>query len=88
LEQQLAAVYRWVNANDPVPLLPTEKMGFSHIGEERLLTSEDDGSTEPNPVQLRLIKYTINMEIYVCSTTLLDKQKYPLNEFPAVYHGR
>jgi hypothetical protein len=43
---------------------------------------------ELNPVQLRLVKYTINNETYVCSTTLLDKQKYPLNEFPAVYHGR
>jgi len=43
---------------------------------------------EPNPIQLRLIKYTINDEIYVLSTTLLDKQVYQLNEFPGVYHGR
>jgi len=43
---------------------------------------------ELHPVQLRLIKYTINNETYVCSTTLLDKQQYLLNEFPAVYHGR
>jgi hypothetical protein len=42
---------------------------------------------ELNPVELRLIKYTIDDETYVCCTTLLDKQ-YPLNEFPAVYHGR
>jgi len=43
---------------------------------------------ELNPVQLRLIKYTIDNETYICSTTLLDTEKYPLNEFPSVYHGR
>jgi len=43
---------------------------------------------ELNSVQLRLVKYTINEETYVCSTTLLDKQQYLLDEFPAVYHGR
>lgn len=42
---------------------------------------------ELNPVDLRLIKYTIDNETYVCCTTLLGEQ-YPLNEFPAVYHGR
>ena len=42
---------------------------------------------ELNPVEIRLIKYTIDDETYVCCTTLLGKQ-YPLNEFPAVYHGR
>jgi len=41
-----------------------------------------------NPIQLRLIKYTIDDTTYVCSTTLLCEQSYPLNEFPAVYHGR
>ena len=40
------------------------------------------------PVTLRLIKYTIGDETYVCSTTLLDQEKYPLDEFPSVYHGR
>lgn len=45
-------------------------------------------SIEPEPVQLRLIKYVIDNETYVCSTTLLDQKQYPLNEFPAVYHGR
>ncbi len=40
------------------------------------------------PVRLRLIKYTIGDETYVCSTTLLDQKKYPLDEFPSVYHGR
>jgi hypothetical protein len=43
---------------------------------------------EPDPIQLRLIKYTIENETYVFGTTLLDKQQYPLSEFPAVYHGR
>jgi hypothetical protein len=36
---------------------------------------------------LRLIKYRIEDEIYVCGTTLID-EKYPLNEFSQVYHGR
>ena len=39
------------------------------------------------PLQLRLIKYTIDVETYVCCTTLMGEQ-FPLNEFPAVYHGR
>ena len=43
---------------------------------------------ELKPLKLRLIKYVIDGEVYVCSTTLLDKKKYPLNDFAAVYHGR
>jgi len=42
---------------------------------------------ELNPVELRLIKYTIDGETYVCSTTLFG-EAYPLSEFPSVYHGR
>lgn len=42
---------------------------------------------ELNPIELRLIKYTIEDETYVCCTTLLGEQ-YPLEEFPAVYHSR
>jgi len=42
---------------------------------------------ELKPIELRLIKYTIDDETYVCCTTLFGKQ-YPLNEFPGVYHGR
>lgn len=42
---------------------------------------------EPNLIKLRLIKYKIANETYVCSTTLLDN-KYLLKEFPGVYHGR
>ncbi len=42
---------------------------------------------EPNPVELRLIKYTIDDKIYVCCTTLFG-EAYPLSEFPGVYHGR
>ncbi|MCK5666533.1 MAG: IS4 family transposase, partial [Thiotrichaceae bacterium] len=42
---------------------------------------------ELKPVQLRLIKYTINGETYVCATTLLD-ENYKTKEFAAVYHGR
>ena len=39
------------------------------------------------PVKLRLIKYIIGDETYVCCTTLFG-ENYPLNEFAAVYHGR
>lgn len=42
---------------------------------------------ELNSVELRLIKYKIEDETYVCCTTLLGEQ-YPLEEFPGVYHGR
>lgn len=42
---------------------------------------------EANPIKLRLIKYKIDGETYVCSTTLFGEQ-YPLSEFPGVYHGR
>lgn len=38
-------------------------------------------------IKLRLIKYKINDEVYVCATTLIGN-KYALNEFPFVYHGR
>jgi len=39
------------------------------------------------PIKLRLIKYTIGNEVYVCATTLIGEQ-YLLSEFPRVYHGR
>jgi hypothetical protein len=42
---------------------------------------------ELTPVKLRLIKYTIDNETYVCSTTLFG-EAYPLSEFPGVYHAR
>ncbi|NRB41840.1 MAG: IS4 family transposase, partial [Pseudomonadales bacterium] len=42
---------------------------------------------EITPIKLRLIKYTINGGIYVCSTTLLDS-RYPPLAFSKVYHGR
>lgn len=42
---------------------------------------------ELNPVKLRLIKYVIKDETYVCATTLFGK-KYPLKDFSSVYHGR
>jgi hypothetical protein len=42
---------------------------------------------ELNPIKLRLIKYTIGSEIYVCATTLFG-ENYPANEFQSVYHGR
>lgn len=39
------------------------------------------------PLKLRLIKYKIGDEIYICATTLIGEY-YPLEEFPLVYHGR
>jgi hypothetical protein len=39
------------------------------------------------PIKLRLIKYSIDNEVYVCATTLMGEQ-YPLKEFPRLYHGR
>lgn len=38
-------------------------------------------------IKLRLIKYQIENEIYICATTLIGGQ-YPVNEFARVYHGR
>lgn len=38
-------------------------------------------------IKLRLIKYQIDEEIYICATTLIGEQ-YRLDEFPHVYHGR
>ncbi len=38
-------------------------------------------------IPLRLIKYKINDETYVCATTLMG-ECYPLDDFPRVYHGR
>lgn len=38
-------------------------------------------------IDLRLIKYQIGNEKYICATTLIDK-KYPQEEFSRVYHGR
>ena len=39
------------------------------------------------PIKLRLIKYQIEEEIYVCATTLIGAS-YPGDEFPCLYHGR
>ena len=38
-------------------------------------------------IRLRLIKYKIDGETYICATTLIGEQ-YPSEEFPRVYHGR
>lgn len=38
--------------------------------------------------KLRLIKYKIDNETYVCATTLIDNKQYPINEFAGIYHGR
>jgi hypothetical protein len=50
-------------------------------------SKKKDNNIEIKPVKLRLIKYIIDNETYVCSTTLLGEE-YPLSEFPSVYHGR
>ncbi|MFZ2538494.1 MAG: IS4 family transposase [Oscillospiraceae bacterium] len=38
-------------------------------------------------IPLRLFKYTIDSELYVCATTLMGGN-YPLDEFHRLYHGR
>jgi hypothetical protein len=40
------------------------------------------------PLQLRLLKYDIAGTMFCLGTTLLDPQRYPLQEFIGVYHGR
>lgn len=40
------------------------------------------------PLQLRLIKYTINDTLYTLGTTLLDNERYKADEFPDIYHSR
>lgn len=42
---------------------------------------------ERKKIPLRLIKYTINNEVYVCATTLLSRN-YQVVEFAELYHGR
>jgi Domain of unknown function (DUF4338)/Transposase DDE domain len=66
---------------------------------ERLITidpntqsKKDIRKQHPNrdviPLQLRLIKYTINDITYTIGTTLLDNQQYKAEEFPDIYHSR
>lgn len=39
-------------------------------------------------IQMRLIKYFINNETYVCATTLQDQYKYKHDDFAPIYHAR
>tara|TARA_B100002003_G_scaffold248245_1_gene281600 strand:+ start:205 stop:1551 length:1347 start_codon:yes stop_codon:yes gene_type:complete len=43
---------------------------------------------EPKPIMLRLTKYIIDDEVYLCATTLLDPIRYPLKDFSGIYHAR
>lgn len=74
------------------------KKFWDNCSRDKIITYKPSSSTkytskkrgydiELKPIQLRLIKYTINGKTYVCATTLLD-EKYKKNEFAAVYHGR
>ena len=40
------------------------------------------------PLKLRLLKYQVADTVFCLGTTLLDAHCYPLQAFPAVYHGR
>ena len=40
------------------------------------------------PITIRLIKYIIKNEVYVCATTLMDLVKYPTECFSDLYHSR
>lgn len=72
---------------------------MSSTDTERLITIDpnaqsrkDISKKNPNidviPLQLRLIKYTINDIIYIIGTTLLDNEQYKVDEFPDIYHSR
>ena len=39
-------------------------------------------------LKIRLIKYQIGNESYTLGTTLFDKNKYNIDEFPRLYHAR
>ena len=41
-----------------------------------------------DPIKIRLIKYEVKEVTYVLGTTLLDKEKYPAEIFPDLYHSR
>jgi hypothetical protein len=40
------------------------------------------------PLKLRLLKYKIANNVFCLGTTMLDAHRYPLEQFPDVYHGR
>jgi len=40
------------------------------------------------PIKLRLMKYMIDDEVYLCATTLFDSKRYPLGDFSSTYHAR
>jgi len=40
------------------------------------------------PLKLRLLKYKIADSLFCLGTTLLDTHRYPLQQFPDVYHSR
>lgn len=40
------------------------------------------------PLSIRLVKYIINNQVYVCATTLMDQIKYPAECFSDLYHSR
>lgn len=40
------------------------------------------------PLKLRLLKYKVGDSVFCLGTTLLDAQRYPLQEFIDVYHSR
>lgn len=66
---------------------------------ERLITIDPNAQSKKDimkkhshidviPLQLRLIKYTINDVIYTIGTTLLNEERYQADEFPDIYHSR
>ena len=43
---------------------------------------------EIKPIEVRLVKYFIKGETYICLTTLTDQIKYPVKSFVDLYHSR
>ncbi len=65
---------RFVLMPPPQRIVRDVKMGHSKI--------------KLRPIEIRLIKYTINEKKYVLLTTLLDKEKYPEDIFKGAYNTR
>ena len=51
-------------------------------------TKKIDPHLNFDPITVRLIKYTVDDQMYVLLTTLIDKDKYPLEIFSNLYHAR
>jgi len=63
-----------------IDIFPSEK--------RRKDIQKDFPDRDITPLKLRLLKYKVAGETYTLGTTLFDKENYPLDDFPDVYHAR